>query len=242
MVLNMDEFWENALPLGYYDTVLTDGVSKNRGLQANWHNSTYLKISNSINDHGVHLDYACGPGSLIGNYLNSDQLYGVDISKNQINYAKTKYGKKGNFYTNENFKKEDYKNYFDSISAIGLMEYLTDGEIEDLLHDFYQMLKPQGKLLITTPNYGGLMSIIDKLLNNFGPVNYEVENINKLTKKRLIKLLKNSKFNKVDVHAFINLGIVFSILNIKLAIKISSLISKLSFNKIGFLLFAKLYK
>ena len=122
------------------------------------------------------------------------------------------------------------------------MEYLTDGEIEDLLQDFYQMLKPQGKLLITTPNYGGLMSVIDKLLNNFGPVNYEAENINKLTKKRLIKLLENSKFNKVDVHAFINLGIGFSILNIKLAIKISSLISKLSFNKIGFLLFAKLCK
>ena len=238
----MDEFCENSLPIGYYDTVLTDGVSKNRGLQANWHHSTYLKISNSINDHSVHLDYACGPGSLIGNYLNSDQLYGVDISKNQINYAKTKYGKKGNFYINENFKKEGYKNYFDSISAIGLMEYLTDGEIEDLLQDFYQMLKPQGKLLITTPNYGGLMSVIDKLLNNFGPVNYEAENINKLTKKRLIKLLENSKFNKVDVHAFINLGIGFSILNIKLAIKISSLISKLSFNKIGFLLFAKLCK
>lgn len=238
----MDEFWENSLPIGYYDKILTQGLAKKRGLQANWHNSTYIKISNYIDNHAVHLDYACGPGSLIGNYLNSDQLYGVDISMNQINYAKTKYGKLGNFYTNENFKKDEYKNYFDSISAIGLLEYLTDEEIIDLLHDFYQMLKPQGELLITTPNYGGMMSLIDKLLNNFGPVNYEEENINKFNKKRLIKILKNSKYNKIDVHAFINFGIAFSFINIKLALKFSSLISKLSFNKIGFLLFAKLVK
>ena len=238
----MEEFWENSLPPGYYDMVLDKGMSKNRGLQANWHNTTYLKISDSINDCDIHLDYACGPGSLIGNYLNSDKLYGVDISKNQIQYAKNKYGKKGNFFINENFKKEEYKNYFDSISTIGLMEYLTDKEIKDLLNDFYLMLKPQGKLLITTPNYGGLMSIIDKLLNYFGRVNYEDENINKLNKKRLLKILKNSQFNKVNVHSFNNLCIAFSIFNIKLGTKISSLISKLSFNKIGFLLFARLVK
>tara|TARA_Y100000389_G_scaffold134411_1_gene131867 strand:- start:5379 stop:6095 length:717 start_codon:yes stop_codon:yes gene_type:complete len=238
----VEEFWENSLPPGYYDMVLDEGMSKNRGLQANWHNTTYLKISDSIDECSVHLDYACGPGSLIGNYLNSDKLYGVDISKNQIQYAKNKYGKKGYFFINENFKEEEYKNYFDSISTIGLMEYLSDEEIKDLLNDFYLMLKPEGKLLITTPNYGGLMSIIDKLLNNFGQVNYEDENINKLNKKRLIKILKNSQFNKVNVHSFNNLGIGFSIFNIKLGIKISSLISKLSFNKIGFLLFARLDK
>lgn len=238
----MEEFWEESLPLGYYDMVLDDGMSKNRGLQANWHNTTYLKISNYIDDHSIHLDYACGPGSLIGNYLNSNKLYGVDISKNQIQYAKKKYGKKGNFFINENFNKEEYANYFDSISAIGLMEYLTDEEIKNLVNDFYLMLKPQGVLLITTPNYGGLMSIIDKLLNNFGPVNYQAENINKLTKKRLIKILKSSQFNNVNVHAFNNFGIGFSIFNIKLGIKISLLISKLSFNKLGFLLFARLGK
>jgi len=238
----VEEFWEKSLPPGYYDMVLDKGMSKNRGLQANWHNTTYLKVSESIDDHSVHLDYACGPGSLIGNYLNSDKLYGVDISQNQIQYAQNKYGKKGNFFINQNFQKQEYENYFDSISAIGLMEYLTDEEIKNLLNDFYLMLKPKGKLLITTPNYGGFMSIIDKLLNNLGQVNYEDENINKLTKKRFIKILKNSQFNKVNVHLFNNFGIGFSIFNIKLGLKISSLIAKLSFNKLGFLLFARLDK
>lgn len=238
----MDQFWEDSLPLGYYDIVLSEGVSKNKGIQANWHNMTYLKISNSIDDNSVHLDYACGPGSLIGNYINSEDLYGVDISQNQINYANNKYGKKGTFFTNEQFNLKEYQNYFDSISIIGLMEYLTNEEIKDLLSDLYTILKPEGKLLITTPNYGGLMSIVDILLNNFGPVNYKAENINKLTKKRLLHLLKDTQFSKIKVHIFNNIGIGFSIVNIKLAIKICSIIANLTFNKSGFLLFAKLHK
>ena len=35
---------------------------------------------------GKHLDFACGPGTFIGNYLSLDSI-GVDISVKQINFA-----------------------------------------------------------------------------------------------------------------------------------------------------------
>ena len=57
----MNEFWNEELPPGYYDNILEKGLKLNRGIQANWHNQTFLKIKSLINFDDFHLDYACGP-------------------------------------------------------------------------------------------------------------------------------------------------------------------------------------
>ena len=86
----MNKFWDDELPASYYDDNLISGLNKNRGIQANWHNITFQKVKSLMPQTGKLLDYACGPGSLIGNYLNLDSV-GVDISINQINVANSKY-------------------------------------------------------------------------------------------------------------------------------------------------------
>ena len=83
----MSEFWEETLPAGYYDKILLQGLKKNRGVQPNWHNLTFIEVSKLINQDSKHLDYACGPGTLVGNYLKCDSI-GVDISDKQIDYTK----------------------------------------------------------------------------------------------------------------------------------------------------------
>ena len=40
----MDSFWDKVLPADYYDRVLNNGLAKNRGIQSNWHNITFLKV------------------------------------------------------------------------------------------------------------------------------------------------------------------------------------------------------
>ena len=45
----------------------------------------------------MHLDYACGPGTFIGNYKLNNSI-GVDISLKQINFANEKYFDKGDFF------------------------------------------------------------------------------------------------------------------------------------------------
>ena len=83
----MSEFWINQVTPGYYDQILIKGVKKKSGIQSNWHNITFKKISKLITSKSEHLDYACGPGTFIGNYLKSNSI-GVDISQQQIDYAK----------------------------------------------------------------------------------------------------------------------------------------------------------
>ena len=44
----MDNFWDKILPADYYDDIYNSGLSKNRGIQSNWHNITFLKIKSMM--------------------------------------------------------------------------------------------------------------------------------------------------------------------------------------------------
>ena len=92
----MNNFWTDILEPGYYDKILINGLEKKRGIQANWHNLTFMHISQFLNPSMKHLDYACGPGTFIGNYSFSKSV-GVDISDKQINFAKKNMVRNRNF-------------------------------------------------------------------------------------------------------------------------------------------------
>ena len=55
----MNNFWESELEAGYNDKVLEEGLKKNKGIQANWHNKTQLYVRKYIKNDSNHLDYAC---------------------------------------------------------------------------------------------------------------------------------------------------------------------------------------
>ena len=77
-------------------------------MQSNWHNITFLRIKKIFKTIQKHLDYACGPGSLIGLYSDSDS-FGFDISKEQIDFANNEYSKNINKFTyqkNKIFEKD----------------------------------------------------------------------------------------------------------------------------------------
>ena len=173
----MDDFWNKQLTPGYYDKVLEDGLLKKRGIQSNWHHSTFVNVSNLIINVNNHLDYACGPGTFIGKYLDLNSI-GVDISEKQIDYASRKYESKGQFLTTEDFKYKQYEKNFEAITIIGLFEYLSDNEILNLMKQMHFILSNDGKVIITTPNYKSFMSILDRIVNRFSKVNYEAKNIN----------------------------------------------------------------
>ena len=79
----------------------------------------------------------------MGLYLKSNKSIGVDISKNQIEYAKAQYPEK-TFYTVEEFENLSKKNTFDTITVIGLLEFLSDQEILDLITYLKTLLKKEG--------------------------------------------------------------------------------------------------
>ena len=146
-----------------------------------------MKIGNYLNDNLNHLDYACGPGTLIGNFSNSKSI-GVDISSKQIHYAIKNYEKNGNFLAINDFNFKDYDQYFDIITVLGLIEFLNDKDVAKLIERLKFTLKDDGKIILTTPNFSGITKILEVLQNKFGNVNYEDQHINKFTKNKLIKL------------------------------------------------------
>ena len=237
----MNDFWENQVDPGYYDEILLNGLKKKSGIQSNWHNLTFLKIAQKINSRSNHLDYACGPGTFIGNYLKSES-FGVDISKQQIDYANNKYLKYGTFMTTEEFNLETYFETFDVITIIGLLEFISEEKAIKLIDDLYFLLKPGGKIFITTPNYRGLMYFLEKLVNLFGSVNYQNQHITRYNKSSIKKILEKSSFHKIKVKKIINLGVSFSIFNHNLGKVIEKFIEILFNNFFGFILLVELEK
>lgn len=237
----MSEFWEGNLKAGYYDKILTSGLKKNRGIQANWHNITFSRIKKYLGKNITHLDYACGPGSLIGLYSNASSV-GIDISENQVNYANSTYQDKANFYTINNFDLSVHHEKYDIITVLGLLEFLDNDENLKIINNLYSLLKPSGKLLLTTPNFTSTMYVLEKALNIFGSVSYKNEHINKFNKSRLLSLLIQSKFQNIKIDKYLNFPVFLSFITISFSCKLNSLVEKILNKKVGYLLFAELTK
>jgi len=90
------------------------------------------------------LDVGCGTGYVI-NYLPNCRYVGFDINAAYINYAKKKYGLKGEFYCNY-ATKELLKGYgsFDCAMMNGLMHHLDDSELVEVLSLVKSVLKEGG--------------------------------------------------------------------------------------------------
>ena len=234
----MNNFWETDLKAGYYDKVLNDGLKKKKGIQANWHNITQLYIKNYIKSNFNHLDYACGPGTLIGKYTQANSI-GVDIAQLQIDYANQKYGKNGTFQTTEDSEFDKYNNYFDVVTVLGLIEFLSLTEINQVLSKISSVLKPGGKLILTTPNF---RSLIFPLSEKLGIVNWNGEHKTKLNAKSALKIFGVNEFELIQIKKIVNFGMLASFISIKLGILIESIIQKLTRGSIGFVLIIELKK
>ena len=237
----MSEFWENKIQTGYYDKIVKDGLLKNQGIQPNGHIQTFKEIAKCINNDDKHLDFACGPGTFIGLFGNGNSI-GTDISANQIDYAKDNYSTKGTFLYLKEFDYNSYQNNFDVITVLGLIEFISDNEIINLLDKLFTCLKPDGKLVLTTPNYGGGMIILEKLINLLGKTDYKNQHINRFNKNRLKKLLSQSSFNDSKITKFMNFGIFSSLFSLKVAETLLSLVGRIFNDFFGFMFKVELKK
>ena len=218
---------------GYYDIV----YKKKGGIQKAWHVLKFNFVKKQINQKAVHLDVGCGPGTFIG-MLKSKICKGLDISKKQINYAKKTYQTRNKkFYLIKNNKFPFKSNYFDSISIIELIEHLDRQSINKIISESFRVLKKNGLLIITTPNYNSLWPMLEMLVNKFSKVNYEEQHITKLNRKKLNKLISKRKFKIIKENSFIHIAPFIAFFSYKLSMFFSKF--DLSWNYLfpGFLLY-----
>ena len=106
-------------------------------------------IKKYTNKDSFILELGCTYGYLFKHLKEYKNLYGIDISKHAINVAKS-------MNHNANFEVQDAqnlkleKNKFDLIIAIDVLEHLPDPRKG--IEEIFKVLKPNGILIIATPN------------------------------------------------------------------------------------------
>jgi len=228
-----DLFEYESRPIGYYDKIFNIGKVKKRGVQYTWHFIKFNTVKKNILKNNKHLDLACGPGTFIGNFLNNNAI-GIDISQNQIDYAKKEYKRYSNnfFVADINTELPNVINQkFDSLTLLEFIEHISPKEVDSLINKLMKKLTKNGRIIITTPNYKGLWLTIEKFISIVGKVDYRSQHINRYTLARI-----NEEFNykSVTVKKYINFGIFFSFFSTNLAFKAHKLIAKLFNNFFGY--------
>ena len=124
---------------------------------------------------------------------------------------------------------------------MGLIEFLKEEDINNLLKSLNKLINEDGRIIITTPNFSSIFVIIQKISRFFGVKNYENVTITKLTKKSLRGLLEKH-YSDVVIKKIINPGLLLSILNNNLGIFAENFLGRLLLNKFGFILLATVKK
>ncbi|MBU4380848.1 class I SAM-dependent methyltransferase [Candidatus Parcubacteria bacterium] len=137
------------------------------------------------------LDIGCSGGPLI-NLLKENgfmNIYGIDISVDAINLCK----KRGiNNVTVMDGTKTLYKDgEFDTIIASDILEHLKDED--SALSEWYRLLKPNGKLILSVPALNSLWSGHDEINGHYR--RYNKSSLIKRLEKAQFKLHKISYWN-----------------------------------------------
>ncbi len=122
------------------------------------------------------LDYGCGTGKIFKELMQMNPqstISGTDISEFALKKIEKRFPK-NRFYLVSDGTKIPLKNStFDFIAALDVIEHIVHTDL--ILDEFYRILAPKGKLLISTPYHGVIKNLVlsavgfEKVFNPFGP-------------------------------------------------------------------------
>ena len=99
------------------------------------------------------LDAGCGAGYGAAKLAQAGakKVYGVDISADSVQYCQEHYYEPSLSFQQGNLTSLDFPDgFFDLIVALEVIEHIKD--YEKAISEFYRVLKPEGMLIISTPN------------------------------------------------------------------------------------------
>lgn len=192
-----------TIPGGYYDAAYRRG----RGVQSTWHRLKFDRVVEEMEGRSRHLDVGCGPGTLIGLLDDRFSSTGIDISRNEIAYARREYESESKrfFAVAARNLPDDCRGY-DVATVVEVIEHLSPADVDDVLRATIERLRPGGKLVVTTPNFRSAWPLVEMLVNRFGEVTYSSQHINRFTPRRLRQLLHGLGLVDVRVHPYLALA------------------------------------
>jgi 2-polyprenyl-3-methyl-5-hydroxy-6-metoxy-1,4-benzoquinol methylase len=192
-----------TIPSGYYDAVFRRG----RGIQSKWHHLKFRRVMEEIEGYERHLDVGCGPGTLIGQLDERFSSTGIDISTTAIDYACRAYASESKqfFAVSAQALPDECRDY-DAATIVEVVEHLAPADLDEVLHATIGRLRLGGKLVVTTPNFHSAWPLVQMLVNRVGEVDYDVQHINRFTRRRLRELLEDVGLTNVRVHPYLALA------------------------------------
>lgn len=192
--------YDKAIPAGFYDEI----YQRRAGVRFFWHDLKFRAVAARLDGAARVLDVGCGPGTFIGNYLGGVDCLGIDVSALQVDYANRRYGTAEHRFSTQALSGLDER--FDGVTMIEVIEHLAAADARRLLAEVRRLLAPQGRLVVTTPNYRSLWPLIEWGVNLVSRVSYEQQHINKYRQGRLAAELAQAGYTRVDVGTAVGLA------------------------------------
>jgi len=177
------QFDYEAIPAGYYDRIMREG----NPIRRLWHVSKFERVLDYLPSDSAQsiLDIGCFAGtflSMVPKERFSRQL-GVDILPAQIDYANRTYGASFRQFRHvpSITHLRSIEGSFDCVTLIEVIEHLNLAEIYDLFGELARLIRPGGKLVLTTPNYLSSWPLLEQILNRLSEVSYEEQHITRFT-------------------------------------------------------------
>lgn len=187
----MNQFDYNQIPKGYYDQVANAG----NPIRRCWHLEKFERVLECFprSERLSILDIGCFSGtflSLLPPERFSKQL-GVDILQKQIDYANENFGTQfRSFQFIKNITDLDnIDGQFDCVTLIEVIEHLTENEVYKVLKRTREKLVPNGRLVISTPNYMSAWRILEFILNHTSDISYKEQHLTKFSYFTVIREL-----------------------------------------------------
>ncbi len=171
----------SAIPEGYYDAIAREGNPVRRL----WHLSKFERVIDALPETPGQslLDIGCFAGTFLS-MLDGDvftRQVGVDILPAQIDYANRVHGREFRRFKHIASLNElgRVEGTFSCVTLIEVIEHLDPIEIGVVLAHAARLVKPGGRLVITTPNYSSAWPIIELFINAFSDLSYREQHITK---------------------------------------------------------------
>ena len=157
-----------AIPGDYQHRALTKGPA----VQRFWHSAKLglldwtldLKAGERV------LDVGSGSGVFADRMAKlGATVTGVDANSDAIRYARETFSEDGLEFIEGYLDELDLEpSSFDAATCLEAIEHVHPPQVTKLLTDFHALLKPGGRLLITTPNYRGTWPVVEWLTDRLG--------------------------------------------------------------------------
>lgn len=189
------------------------------------------------------LDVGCGSG-VITKYLSDfgANAYGIDSNVEAINFAKSKFESDNcKFFcclVDENYQIDVS---MDKIYCLELLEHIYYPQGLEMLRIFHKILKPGGKVFLTTPNYHSMWPIIEFLMDKLH-LSYPMDmyqHVEHYHQKKLKKIVDESRFKLTLLKTNCFLAPWLAPLSWRLATKVDNIESTLPLGSILIAVFEK---